>query len=301
MIRKFLLHIKEYFRWYLLGFLLIISALLWHSAIRENRNGLLTVTFLNIGQGDAIFIESPTGTQVIFDGGPDKSLMREISAVLPWYDRHIDMLVNTNSDKDHYFGFIPLLDKYKTDVFMESGAKTPSVEFSYLKEKLKIKNVPDLLAQRGEVIDLGGGVYITILFPNRDVSGLSTNDASIVAKLSYGETSLMLQGDSTSKMEKYILTLPGDLSTDILKAGHHGSKTSTSPEYVKAVSPQYAIISAGKNNPYGHPHQETVDTLTKAKTQILATCSMGQITFQSDGKNFILKNKNVVPVLVGCK
>ena len=300
--RSILLHIRTHLRWYLLLFLITCSILLWSIVIRENRSGVLTVTFLNVGQGNATFIESPTGVQVIIDGGPNKILMREISAVKPWYDRHVDALIVTNPDRDHYEGFFGLLDKYSVDVFMESGIQDTSAEFKSLQQKLSNKKIPDILARRGQVIDIGGGAYIKILFPDRDVSGLASNNASIVARLVYGNTSLLLQGDSPQAMENYLASLDSaDLKSDLIEVGHHGSRTSSSDIYIKAVSPKYAIISAETGNSYGHPHKETLEVLDKFGVQTLATCKMGRITFESDGKMFVLKNRNITPVSVGCK
>src|SRR3989344_7001708 len=117
-------HIRVNFRWYVLGFLVSVSGVLWSIAIHENRNGILTITFLNVGQGDSIFIESPTGTQVLVDSGPNNNLMKQISTVLPWYDRRVDILVVTNPDKDHYEGFIGFLKKYSTNVVLEPGTQS---------------------------------------------------------------------------------------------------------------------------------------------------------------------------------
>lgn len=300
--RKYLLHIKNYLRWYVLLFLFIFSIVLWSVAFHENRHGILTFAVLNIGQGDSLFIESPTGTQVLVDGGPDRNLMKEISHVLPWYDRRIDMIVVTNPDLDHYSGFIPLLQKYSVDVVLEPGTTNKYVGYGVLEKEIANSKIPKVLARRGQIIDLGGGAYLQILFPDRDVSGLSSNDGSIVMKLVYGETSVLLQGDSTAKIEDYLLTLNDiPLRSTILKAGHHGSRTSTTEEYVSAVSPKWTVISSGQNNSYGHPHKETLDTLAKLNIPALDTCNNGDLIFQSDGKNFVLKNKNPKLAVIGCK
>lgn len=326
--KKVLSHSYQYLRWYVLLLLLLLSAVLWSVVLRENRHGFLTFAVLNIGQGDSLFIESPTGTQVLVDGGPDKNLMKEISAVMPWYDRHIDMLVVTNPDKDHYEGFIPLMDKYSVDVVLEPGTTNKYVAYGVLEKEIadpstrakldtgQGKKIPKVLARRGQIVDLGGGAYLQILFPDRDVSGLSSNDGSIVMKLVYGDTSVMLQGDSTAAIEHYLVGLDPSTSFDktqdkslrvsglkstILKVGHHGSRTSTTEEYVTEVSPRWVVISSGANNSYGHPHKETLDTLSKLGVPAYDTCNNGRIIFQSDGKNFVLKNKNPKPAEVGCK
>ncbi len=296
------LHVRTYVRWYVLLALILLSLILWSVILHEDRRGVLTFAMLNIGQGDALYIESPTGTQVLVDGGPDRNLMKEIPHVMPWYDKHIDMLVVTNPDQDHYSGFIPLLQQYSTDVVMEAGTVGHSPMYPVLEKEIADKKIPRIVARRGQVVDLGGGAYLQILFPDRDVSGLSSNDGSIVMKLVYGDTSVMLQGDSTATMEHYLVGLnTGELQSTILKAGHHGSRTSTIEEYVRAVAPQWAVISSGVNSEYGHPHKETLDTLAKLNIPALDTCVMGDIIFRSDGKVFTLENKKIIDVPVGCK
>ncbi len=299
--RKAFSHIRVYFKWYFLLGLTVLSIVLHSVILNEDRKGILTFAVLNVGQGDALFIESPTGTQVIVDGGPGKTLLREISSVLPWYDRHIDMIVVTNPDADHYEGFIPFLEKYSVDVILEAGTTNENLEYEVLEKEIIEKKIPKVLARRGQIIDLGGGAYLRIIFPDRDVLGLTSNDGSIVMQLVYGNTRVMLQGDSTAKIEHYLAGLDSDLKSTILKAGHHGSRTSSTEEYVSKVSPQYTLISSGKNNSYGHPHKEVLETMNKLQIQTLDTCTMGRIIFYSDGETFLLKNKKIVQVNAGCK
>ena len=295
-------HIKQYLRWYVLLLLIVFSIVLFGVILHEDRKGVLTFEVLNIGQGDALWIESPTGVQVIVDGGPDNTLMKEIPKVLPWYDRHIDMIVVTNPDKDHYEGFLSLLKKYKVDTVLEPGTTSKTETYALLEKEITDKKIEKIVARRGQVVDLGGGAYLQVLFPDRDISGLSSNDGSLVMKLVYGGTSVMLQGDSTSKIEDYLLTLgTTTLKSTILKAGHHGSRTSSAPEYVSAVSPEWVVISSGIRNDYGHPHKETLETMHKLGIPALDTCNNGRLIFQSDGKNFVLKNKNIRAAVVGCR
>ncbi len=299
---SFFSHVKTYLRWYVLLLLFSLSMVLWSVILSQNRHGVLTFAVLDIGQGDALFIESPTGTQVLVDGGPDRNLMKEITGVMPWYDRHIDMLVVTNPDQDHYSGFIPLLDKYSVDVVLEPGTFNKNLAYAVLENKITEKKIPKVTALRGQTVDLGGGAYLQILFPDRDISGLSSNDGSIIMKLVYGDTSVMLQGDSTAKIEYYLVGLDGEnLESTILKAGHHGSKTSSSEEYVSAVSPKWTVISSGKNNSYGHPHKETLATMEKLKIPTHDTCNNSRLALESDGKEFFWKNKNLKKATVGCK
>ena len=295
-------NLRDYLKWYVLIALVVVCFLLWSYINHENRQGIMKFVVLDVGQGDSLFIESPTGKQVIIDGGPGRSLLREISKVMPWYDRRIDIMIVTNPDRDHYEGFIPLLEKYKTDLFVESGTKNDKGVYEFLHERLNDLDVPKLLARRGQKIDIGGGAYLEVFFPDRDVSGLSPNDGSIVMKLVYGETSVLLQGDSTRRIEEYIMTFASTtIKSTILKAGHHGSKTSSGEAYVLAVSPKWVVITAGENNSYGHPHKETLDTIKKFGIPALSTCINGTLYFESDGKNFVLKNKKIKNAVVGCK
>ncbi len=173
------------------------------------------------------------------------------------------------------------------NLVLEPGTINNSKTFQNLKTEIKNKNIQDVLARRGMRLDIGGGAVIDILFPDRDVSGWTSNDGSIVARLSYGNTSIMLTGDATMKTEKIILgeNTPAQLASTILKVGHHGSRTSTSADFVKAVLPTYAVISDGKDNKYGHPHPETLQTLAQFGAKILRTDLLGTIIMKSDGVN----------------
>lgn len=134
------------------------------------------------------------------------------------------------------------------------------------------------------------GAYIDILFPDRSVPSVSHNDGSIVAKLVYGKTSVLLTGDAPQNVEEYLVSKYGTLlKSDILKVGHHGSRTSTGELLVKTVNPTWAVISAGKGNTYGHPHKETIDTLASHNIETLVTMDEGTIVFESDGMRWMKK------------
>jgi competence protein ComEC len=131
---------------------------------------------------------------------------------------------------------------------------------------------------------MGGGVLIDVLFPDRDVSSWATNDGSVVARLSYGSTSILLTGDAPVKTEKIILSenYSTELKSTILKVGHHGSRTSTSNNFLNAASPIYALISDGKDNKYGHPHKEVLNELGQFGAKILRTDLLGTIIIKCD-------------------
>ncbi len=278
---------KLRWRLFILIFLFLLAAFSGYIAFKERRVGEMTVAFLNIGQGDSIFIESPSGNQILIDGGPDRSVLQEISKVIPFYDRNIDLVLATHPDADHIGGLVDVLARYKVGLFMEPGTESDTSIYKEL--ETRIQKINKIEARQGMVVDLGSGAMLEILFPVLDPRGMETNNSSIVARLVYGESEFLLTGDSPLNIEDYLVNSGVDLDSDVLKAGHHGSKTSTSETFVKAVDPEYAVISAGKDNRYGHPHQEVLNILEKNNVKVLNTATEGRIIFKTDGVNLKVK------------
>ncbi len=276
--------------WILVVVLLFTAAVLSVRAYSQNETtGVLRVIALNIGQGDSFYIEAPNGRQMIIDGGPDRSIIPELQKVMPFGDRSIDVLVVTNPDKDHYGGFLSVLDSYEVGMVLESGTMSTTATYQELENKITEKKIPDLVARKGMqvTLDQAKDIYFEILFPDQDVTTWSSNDGSIVGKIVYGDTSFMMMGDATAKTEAHILatTDHGVIKSTVLKAGHHGSRTSSSSAWVAAVSPYYTLISAGIHNSYGHPHKETLATLAEYHSEVLGTYVRGTIEMVTDGVN----------------
>ena len=275
--------LRRHLGWFLVAALLVANTGIYYAVLAEEPRQL-TVAFLDIGQGDSIFIESPSGNQVLVDGGPNAKVLQELGKVMPYYDRSIDMIIVTNPDQDHFAGFLDVLKKYDVEMVMEPGTIGKSQLYPEFEKAVAAEGATHILARRGQTVDLGGGAYLKILFPDRDVSMETPNDGSIVAKLVYGSTMVMLTGDATQKVENHLLvTNPGELKSDVLKVGHHGSRTSTGSAFAAAVAPTYAVISCGLSNRYGHPHQETLDTLGTFNVKIFRTDRDGTIIMHSDG------------------
>ncbi|MEK7574881.1 MAG: ComEC/Rec2 family competence protein [Patescibacteria group bacterium] len=284
--------VRDNARSLLLLTLFFTTCFIWYAVFRENREGVLTIAMLDIGQGDAIYIEAPNGNQMLIDGGPPKAVLSALRKVMPFYDRSIDMLMVTNPDMDHIGGFVDVLNSFNVKQVVEPGTKNVSAAYAALEKSVTDEPAEKILVHRGQIIwlDKKHGVGFQVLFPDRDVSGLGTNDGSIIGRLVYGDTSIMFTGDSPQKIEKYLVSLDGlKLDSDVLKVGHHGSRTSTSEEFVGFVSPDYAIISNAKGNSYGHPHRETLDTLGKFDIKTLRTDQVGTIIFTSDGNVLVRK------------
>lgn len=268
--------------------LALVTVIVWGAAFKDA--SLLRVSFLNVGQGDAIFIEAPNGGQVLIDGGPNGKVLEELGKVMPFYDRNINLLIATHPDADHIGGFPSVLDRFEVGFYLDSGISADTDVYRTLRKRLEGEGAKMLLARRGMRIVLDEGVLLEILFPDRDVSRGETNAGSIVARLVYGETEFMLTGDAPKEVEEYLVRLDGErLRSDVLKAGHHGSKTSSSPVFLAAVRPEWSIVSAGKGNKYGHPHKEVRENIASVGAALLGTYESGTVTFTSNGR--ILKKK----------
>ncbi|MBI5138450.1 MAG: MBL fold metallo-hydrolase [Candidatus Vogelbacteria bacterium] len=282
--------VSSHWRKCLILFLISANLIVWYATFRENRAGILTIAFLDVGQGDGIFIEAPNGNQLLLDGGPDKKVLESLGEVMAFYDRTIDVLVLSHPHSDHVAGLDEVLQRYIVGVGVTSGTGGVSSEFTLWKNLLENFGVKKIVAKRGMRINMGGGVYLDALLPSHDVAKETPHDGMLVMQLHYGKTAVMLTGDMERPLEQYLVAYDGaKLKSDILKVGHHGSKTSSTESFVGYVSPRYAVISSGIDNKYGHPAKETLNILEKFEIQTLRTDEDGTIVFESDGETISLK------------
>jgi competence protein ComEC len=249
------------------------------------RDGYLTVAFLDVGQGDAIYIETPDGVQVLIDGGPDRGVLQELSAVMPLFDRTIDVVLATHSDKDHIGGLTDVLNRYavKNIVRTENKNDTSVTEIFAALESVETDGLH--IGMAGQQLLLGASTTLAILSPQGDPRAWESNTASLVTQLQYGEVAFMFTGDAPIGIEEYVAKSYGSLlKSEVLKLGHHGSKTSSGELFLKTVAPTYAVVSAGNNNRYGHPHTEVLQRVEKEGALVVSTAESGTIVFKSDGK-----------------
>ena len=257
-------------------------------------SSFLEVVFFDVGQGDAIFIETPQDHQVLIDGGPDTSVLEKLGKEMPFWDKNIDLLILTHPDHDHLAGLIEVLQRYKVDNVLWTGVVKDTAEYAKWLELLEEQQV--IIAQAGQRIILSD-VIIDVLFPFNNLEGESPkdiNNTSIVLRLSFKESSFLFTGDLHKSLEEDLVEKQVFLASDILKISHHGSKTSSSEKFIEYVSPEIAVISVGRNNSYGHPHQETLETLKKYDIRVERTDQRGDIKILSDGVNHQVKTfKNI--------
>lgn len=280
-------------RWFVVA-LALVCAGVWsevYAQVPQAGSGVLTFAALDIGQGDALYIESPTGVQVLVDAGAGGgAVLRALPKVMPWGDRTIDAVIETHPDADHMGGMKDVLERYQVSAFISPGIEKHNATTDALAAEVEAQHLPDLVARRGMRLDLGGGARIDVLYPDQDVSGYGekSNDGSIVAHLVYGKTSVLLTGDLPSTVETHLMQVAtsGELASDILKVGHHGSKYSTSEVFAREVNPSVAVISVGASNAYGHPAERVLDLLKQLRIKTLRTDEKGTIICKSDGASF---------------
>jgi competence protein ComEC len=270
--------------------LILVAAnlLVWLVAGRETPNGILTIAVLDVGQGDAIYIEAPNGNQVLVDAGAGRQILAALGEVMPFYDRSLDLLIATHPDADHVGGFPAVLQRFQVSGWLESGMESETATWAAVETARAEAGLERLIARQGLKIILDEGVALTVLWPvaNPNPKG-ETNDASIVARLDYGETSALLTGDApTAPVENYLLAHESAaLPATLLKIAHHGSRYSSSLQFLKTVNPQSAAISVGAKNRYGHPAPQVLSNLAELKIPLRRTDERGTVVFKSDGQN----------------
>lgn len=258
-------------------------------SIASQKDGLLKIYFFDIGQGDAIFIETPSGQQILVDGGPDNKVLSKLGESMPFYDKDIDVVIVSHPHADHVVGLIDVLERYEVKNIIEAKESYDSSEFKAWQSVVKNENANNIEAIAGKVIDLGDGVTLTILHPFESVVGdnpKNPHDDVVVMMLRYKDLEIVLTGDMEAKVERKLILAGYDLDSDVLKIGHHGSKTSTSEEFLSAVSPEIAVIQVGTKNRYGHPSPEILERLDGYDIRYYRNDVDGDIKLISDGKSF---------------
>ncbi len=270
-----LLGILNYFSWNFLLFL---------------KEGKAEVIFFDVGQGDAILIKTPQHHHILIDGGPGDILLEKLGRELPFFHNALDLVILTHPHNDHLSGLVEVMQRYRVDEILCTGVREDS-KISQRWEKIT-KERGYRQARAGQRI-YANDFYLDILYPTEDLRDKRVSDAntaSVISRFSFKEYSFLFMGDAYKAQEKEIMDLEEKcvqdegcfvfvLDSNVLKVGHHGSRTSTSEEFLQAVDPEFAVIMSGKKNPYGHPHQEVLDVLIDHGVNIRRTDQDGDIRF----------------------
>lgn len=284
--------IKKNLRTISLLILISVLAVIWYAVFYFESHQELQLVFFDVDQGDSALIQVENKSQVLIDGGPGDRILSKLGRELPFWDRSIDLLVLTHPHADHLDGLVEVLKRYDVDMVLETGVNHSIPEYDEWRRLLKEKNVKVVIAKAGQRVRLSDSAYLGILTPFEGFEGTSPkdiHDAMVVSKLVYASTTVLFMGDAEKSIEYRLLLSGFNLDTDILKIGHHGSKTSTSEEFLKIVSPDIAIIQSGRKNRYGHPAQEVLDRLAVIGAKLFRNDLDGDIRLESDGATYYLK------------
>ncbi len=248
------------------------------------------VTFFDIGQGDAALVRTKFGQTILIDGGPDRTILQKLGAAMPWGEKSIDLVILSHPHADHVTGLTYVLERYRVRQVLMTGAVHTTPEYLRFLELVKEQNIPTTIARAGQRFTLDGDVAVEVLWPEQSFVGVRVddlNDTSIVNRVTFGARSVMFTGDTPSANEAALLAQGADLKADILKVSHQGSRTSSSEEFVRAVSPAVAVISVGAKNRYGHPHADVVQRLQRLVPTVLRTDQVGDITFTLEDNRWV--------------
>lgn len=248
----------------------------------EKLSGKLTIHFIDVGQGDSIFIELPNNKTMLIDGGESKYSSKIISYIDSLGYNRIDYLFGTHPHADHIGGLSAIIETFLIENIYMPKAVTNTKTYEHLLTTIMNKGLKIKTALANLEVLNEENLQATIVAPNSKKYS-SLNNYSIVLKLVYGSTSYLFTGDAEELSENEI---KGDIRADVLKVGHHGSKTSTSANFLSRVLPKYAIISVGENNSYNLPNKEIIKRLKDYKCEIYETRNNGTIIIKSDGKNY---------------
>ena len=290
---------------------IITGCILLASFIGSLPDGKLHIVFCNVGQGDAVYVRFPDGRDMLVDGGPNEMVLACLGRHMPFWDREINIVVNSHPQNDHLKGLISVLNRFNVDYVVRSDLASASDVYAQFVSAIKTHHVPQRLVTRGERISIGTA-SLSVIWPSETqivrmhsssaLSSLSSpsplspvlgsssdsnlNDGSLVFLLRYGSFDALFPGDADAHVEgQYTGDQLADGRVEVLKVPHHGSKTGMTQSFIDWVKPAFSVISVGRNS-YGHPSAEAIDMLQSIGSAIYRTDKEGDIEVVSDGKGW---------------
>lgn len=258
----------------------------------QSRQKFLETDFLDVGQGDSVLIKTPFGQNILVDGGPDKKVLQRLGENLPFWDKKIDLMILTHPHDDHVTGLVEVIKRYEVEKILYTGVVHDGPNFLAWLSLVKDKKIPVVIIDHRQTIKLGNDCELDILSPEESLLGKGVdnlNNTSMVMKIRYGQTKILLAGDIEEETEQKLVGLNMDLSADVFKANHHGSNTSNTEEFLRKVNPSIVVIEVGKKNSYGHPSGRVIKRLERAGARIFRTDLDGTVKIISDGQSIKVK------------
>lgn len=253
-------------------------------------NGNMEIHYLDVGQGDSIYIKV-NDQDILIDAGPRSSSEELLQQLANYNIDDFEMIVATHPHEDHIGGMTAIFENYDVESFYMPKLSHTTITFEKMVQAVADEGISINVIKEGMHFDLGEGAYVDVYSPMYE-SYTEFNDYSPIMKFVYGDTSFIFSGDAEAHAEQEVVAkYPTNLEADVLKLGHHGSSTSSSEEFVKAVDPEYGVISCGLNNKYGHPHREIIQMLEERKIKYYRTDLQGEISFTTDGSKITVKTE----------
>jgi competence protein ComEC len=274
--------------------LLVVAVVVWSMALTMPDNRL-HVSFFDVGQGDSILIQTPSGQNILIDGGPDSQRINlGLSEKLPFWDRTIDLVVSTQPQADHVTGLVEVLQRYNVAQVLESGVSYDSSIYQEWCNFIEDKGIEHDVVCVGQEIDFGDGIKMEVLNPPAILWQETSDDVDnngVVLRLSWGNVSFLFTADIRADTEFELIGQRANLKCTVLKVAHHGSKTSTTSQFLAAADPEVAVICVGADNSFGHPSAEVLDRLTDRLDEgnVYRTDENGTIEFITDGETLWVK------------
>ena len=269
-----------------MGFILFLAFLI------TLPDGKLRITFCDVGQGDSAYVHFPDGHDMLIDGGPDSRVLSCLGHMMPFWDRHIDLVLLTHAEKDHFEGLTEVVKRYQVGYLIRSDSQNVGPEYQWLVAAIFSRHVPVKTVFAGDQITVGG-VVLSFLWPTRQYLAQSPsqegsqNEHGLVVHLRYGVFDTLFSADADSQVEQQYIDAAGfPDAIEVLKVPHHGSATGMTQGFISWVHPKLAVISVGKNNPYHHPSPQALSLLKSIGSLIFRTDQQGEIQTVSDGKNW---------------
>lgn len=268
-------------------YILLFAALIAYLLYSSDQSKYLHVYFLDIDQGDAGLIRTPDGVNILVDAGPDNKILYQVAQSLPWYERQIDYVIISHWHEDHFGGLIALQQKYKIGQILVNGHEPDSLLYSIWRDSAQQAGIKIQAINIGQTFSIDHQTSWQILYTSPTSSG-DYNDTSVVLKFSFGKTDLLFTGDLPAEQESVVISSGLDISAEILKVGHHGSRYSSSAAFLSKIDPELCVIQSGQDNKFGHPHQEALDRLSASGCRVIGNQEYGRIEIRSDGEQWWL-------------
>ena len=244
------------------------------------------VYVFDVGQGLSQLIRTKEGVDIVIDTGPNNDVVTHLRRVMGMWDKHIDILVLTHPHFDHIAGTLELLKEFEVGKVIVTQAKNDSLVMQYILDELILKNIPIEYVEQYKKYEIDGDTFYEILFPVIQAPKVveNPNNWSVISKFTDEEFTMLFPGDAEVEEESFLVKQINDLDVDVLVAPHHGSKTSSTEEFLKATTPELVIISSGKNNDYGHPHKQALERIKAVGAVIKRTDELGTVVLKTGNR-----------------